>query len=427
MTASLANGQGAGAVTGAALTLTDDEAAPGAAMALNPASVSENGGVATVTATLSHPSAAPTTLTVTASPMSPAVSGDFTLSSANTLTVAAGSTVSAGTVTVTANDNRVDAADKSVTVSATPANGRGAGAVTAATLTLTDDDTAAIVASRTSGLATTEAGGTDTFTVTLATRPTGDVRIDVASSDTAQGTVMPATLTFTAGDWSTAQTVTLTGVNDSPPAADGSQTYDVTLTIDQTNTADARYDALSAVTVRAVNRDDEFGLNVSAVTGQATEAGGMATFTVALLTQPSAPVTVSVSSRDAGEGTASPSSLVFTTGNWNTARTVTVRGVDDSVDDGTVTWQVRLDPGERRCRLRRPRPCGRGRDHHRRRRASDVEPDAVAIEHRRERRRDDGDGDALARVGRGGDGDGDDGGGVSGGGGGFRAEHGGER
>ena len=344
VTASLANGQGAGAVTGAALALTDDEAAPGATMALNPASVSENGGVSTVTATLSHPSAAPTTLTVTASPVSPAVAGDFTLSSANTLTVAAGSTTSSGAVTVTANDNRVDATDKSVTVSATPANGRGTGAVTAATLTLTDDDTAAIVASRTSGLATTEAGGTDTFTVTLATRPAGDVRIDVASSDTAQGTVMPVALTFTAGDWSTAQTVTLTGVNDSPPAADGSQTYDVTLTIDQTNTADARYDALSAVTVRAVNRDDEFGLNVSAVTGQATEAGGMAAFTVALLTQPSAAVTVSVSSRDAGEGTASPSSLVFTTGNWNTARTVTVRGVDDSVDDGTVAWQVRLDP-----------------------------------------------------------------------------------
>ena len=347
VTASLANGQGAGAVTGAALTLTDDEAAPGAAMALNPASVTENGGVATVTATLSHPSAAPTTLTVSASPVSPAAAGDFTLSSANTLTVAAGSTTSAGTVTVTANDNRVDAADKSVTVSATPANGRGTGAVTAATLTLTDDDTAAIVASRTSGLATTEAGGQDAFTVTLATRPTGDVRIDVASSDTAQGTVMPATLTFTAGDWSTAQTVTLTGVNDSPPAADGSQTYDVTLTIDQTNTADAKYDALSGVTVNAVNRDDEFGLDlgVSVAAGlTVTEAGGTATFTLALLTQPSAAVTVAVSSRDPGEGTASPSSLVFTTGNWNTARTVTVTGVDDSIDDGTVTWQVRLDP-----------------------------------------------------------------------------------
>ena len=346
VTASLANGHGAGSVTGVALTLTDDETAPGAAMALNPASVTENGGVATVTATLSHPSAAPTTLTVSASPVSPAAAGDFTLSSANMLTVAAGSTTSAGTVTVTANDNRVDAADKSVTVTASLANGRGTGAVTAATLTLTDDDTAAIVASRTSGLATTEDGGTDTFTVTLATRPTGDVRIDVASSDTAQGTVMPATLTFTAGDWSTAQTVTLTGVNDSPPAADGSQTYDVTLTIDQTNTADAKYDALSAVTVRAVNRDDEFGLNVSAVTGQATEGGGTATFTVALRTQPMAAVTVTVASRDPSEGRVAPSTLTFTggaTGNWETAQTVTVTGVDDNLHDGNVAWQVRLD------------------------------------------------------------------------------------
>ena len=348
VTASLANGQGAGAVTGAALTLTDDEAAPGATMALNPASVSENGGVSTVTATLSHPSAAPTTLTVSASPVSPAVAGDFTLSSANTLTVAAGSTTSSGTVTVTANDNRVDAADKSVTVTASLANGRGTGAVTAATLTLTDDDTAGLAVSPAtstgSRLETTESAGTATFTVKLATEPTGDVEIGVASSDTSEGTVGPSTLTFTASDWSTAQTVTLTGVDDT--AADGNRDYTVTLTIDQTNTADSNYDALSAVTVYAKNRDDEFGLNVSAVTGQATEAGGggMATFTVALRTQPSAAVTVSVASQDAGEGTASPPSLTFATTSWNTAQTVTVTGANDTVDDGTVTWQVRLDP-----------------------------------------------------------------------------------
>ena len=30
-------------------------------------------------------------------------------------------------------------------------------------------------------------------------------------------------------------------------------------------------------------------------------------------------------------------------GTWNTEQTVTVTGVDDNVDDGTVTWQVRLD------------------------------------------------------------------------------------
>ena len=67
-------------------------------------------------------------------------------------------------------------------------------------------------------------------------------------------------------------------------------------------------------------------VRVGSVSGQATGAGGTATFPVRLWTQPSAAVTVSVSSRDTGEGTASPSSLVFSTSDWNTAMTATLSG-----------------------------------------------------------------------------------------------------
>ena len=95
------NAQGAGSVTGAALTLTDDDAAPDVTMVLSPASISENGGVSTVTATLSHTSSDPTTITVSVAPVSPAVMGDYTLSTPATLTVAAGQTTSTGTVTIT--------------------------------------------------------------------------------------------------------------------------------------------------------------------------------------------------------------------------------------------------------------------------------------------------------------------------------------
>ena len=65
-------------------------------------------------------------------------------------------------------------------------------------------------------LRTTESGGTAAFTVKLSSEPTGDVVLGVASSDTAEGTVSTSSLTFTATTWSTAQTVTLTGVDDSP-------------------------------------------------------------------------------------------------------------------------------------------------------------------------------------------------------------------
>ena len=169
--------------------------------------------------------------------------------------------------------------------------------------------------------------------------------LGVASSDPAEGTVSASSLTFTATTWSTAQTVTLTGVDDAPAnPVDGDRSYTVTLTVNTMSTADPTYDALSAITVYAVNADNEYGLDVGSVTGQATEAGGQATFTVALLTRPSAAVTVSVTSLDASEGAASPSSLTFTDSDWNTTQTVTVTGADDAIDDGGVTWNVRLAP-----------------------------------------------------------------------------------
>ena len=465
---SAVNAQGVGAVTGTTLTITDDEGLPTVALVLLPASISESGGVSTVTATLSGASSEAVTVTVGASPVTStgAMSGDFTLSTANTLTIAAGSTTSTGAVTVTAVDNAADAPDKAVTVSGTAAGGNGVAApsdmtlaltdddaapevllsvasssipekggsttvsatlthpssaattvtvtpvanaytvasgsdaviviaagstasatdtatitavdnavdaadsdvtvmgtaantqataksetmtVTGASLTITDDDTAGFVVSpstsASSRLRTTEDGGTAAFEVKLGSEPTGDVVLGVASSDPAEGTVSASSLTFTATTWSTAQTVTLTGVDDAPAnPVDGDRSYTVTLTVNTMSTADPTYDALSAITVYAVNADNEYGLDVGSVTGQATEAGGQATFTVALLTRPSAAVTVSVTSLDASEGAASPSSLTFTDSDWNTTQTVTVTGADDAIDDGGVTWNVRLAP-----------------------------------------------------------------------------------
>ena len=348
VTATLTNSQGAGTVSGATLTLTDDDAAPGVTLAVSPASISENGGAATVTATLSHPSSAATTVTVTA------VTGSYTVGSDATIAIAAGSTTSTDTVTITAVDNDVDAADNAVTVAGTAQNSQGTGTVTGASLTIANDDDAGLVVSpatsTTSRLRTTESGGTAAFTVKLSSKPTGDVVLGVASTNTAEGMVSPSSLTFTAMTWNTAQTVTLTGVDDAPAnPADGNQDYTVTLTVNTTSTLDDTYDGLSAVTVYAVNADNEYGLALvptNGVTGTVTEGGGQATFTVALVTQPSAAVTVSVTSLDANgrsEGTVSPSSLTFTATDWSTARTVTVTGADDDWDDGTVTWAVRLD------------------------------------------------------------------------------------
>ena len=339
----VSNDQGAGSVTEATLTLEDDDAAPDVTLMLMPASISEAGGVSTVTATLTHPSSAATTIKVRP------VANAYTVGSDSTITIAAGSTANASdTVALTAVDNDIDASDNAVMVqTAAVENDHGAGSVTTASLTITDDDEAAIdvspATSTTIRLQTTESGRAETFTVTLATEPTGNVALSVVSSETTEGTVSPSVLTFMPSNWNTAQTVTVTGQDDAPTnSPDGNQNYTVTLSVNQTDTQDDNYDALTAISVYMVNRDNDFGLDIGAVTGQATEAGASATFTVALLTQPSAAVTISVTSQDPSEGRVEPAVLTFTTSGYNTAQTVTVTGQDDTIHDGDVTWTVRL-------------------------------------------------------------------------------------
>src|SRR5204862_7447248 len=53
-----------------------------------------------------------------------------------------------------------------------------------------------------------------------------------------------------------------------------------------------------------------------------TEAGGTATFTVVLITRPVADVTIGLSSSDTTEGTVSPSSVTFTSANFDVPQTV---------------------------------------------------------------------------------------------------------
>ena len=84
--------------------------------------------------------------------------------------------------------------------------------------------------------------------------------------------------------------------------------------------------------VAVTNTDnDAAGITVTPTTGlTTTEAGGTATFTVVLTTQPTADVTIALSSSDTDGGHGRPASLTFTAANWNVAQTVTVTGVDDA-------------------------------------------------------------------------------------------------
>jgi uncharacterized repeat protein (TIGR01451 family) len=71
-----------------------------------------------------------------------------------------------------------------------------------------------------------------------------------------------------------------------------------------------------------------------------TETGVAAVVGIALASQPTANVTIPLSSSDPGEGTVSPASLTFTPGSWSSPQSVTITGVDDAVDDGDVMYYL---------------------------------------------------------------------------------------
>ena len=119
------------------LFLIDDDAA--ARLVLSPAEIVE-GGVATVSATLSRTVAGDTTLTVSAAPETGTDAADFTLNGM-TLTIPEGQTSSTGTVTVTANED-ADEDHERVRISATASSAGSAtvAAPAAVTLAIRDND-----------------------------------------------------------------------------------------------------------------------------------------------------------------------------------------------------------------------------------------------------------------------------------------------
>ena len=333
---------GALTVNSATITLTDDEALPTVALALSPTSIGEAGGASTVTATLSAVSSAAVTLTVGAAAGTGAVAADFSLSAAKTLTIAAGATTSTGTVTVTAADNDVDAANKSVTVSATVTGGNGVAAPSDVTLTLTDDDTAGVTFSPTT-LTVTEQGASQSFTVVLDSEPTGGTNgttwVGLTPSDTDEldlnsALTYPYNLSFTPSNWDTAQTVAVTALGDSDRANDTKQ---IRYTVSGYTGGEVTNQL--AVTVTVID-DDKPIVSLSLSSSSISENGGVATVTATLDEAVTVATTVTVAAAAAGTDTdasdftpSSANTLTIAAGDTTSTGTVTITAVDNTLDE----------------------------------------------------------------------------------------------
>lgn len=201
-----------------------------------------------------------------------------------------------------------------------------------------DEDTPGFVITPGAALTTLESRTTATFTIALASRPAADVAVSHTSTDTTEGTVSPASSTFTVDNWNVAQTVTVTGVDDTLVDSD------VDYQIDQASaSADPIYNALPVAPVLVTNLDDETPAVLIVPVGDqvTTEAGGSATYQMRLSSRPrGGEVVIDLQSSDLSEGRPSIGIIHFTAANWNVLKTVTITGVDDSIDDGDVRYHI---------------------------------------------------------------------------------------
>ena len=179
-----------------------------------------------------------------------------------------------------------------------------------------------------------EDAGSFTFTVTLNPSSLQTVTVDYATSDgTANSgsdyTSATGTLMFSPGD--TTRNVIVTIVDDDLDESD--ETFNLTLS-----------DAVNASTplptgTFTIRDDDTAGVTVSD-TSLDIDEGDSDTYTVVLDSQPTHSVIITINDPSNTDVTAEPASLTFTTVNWDTAQTVTVRASHDSGhddEDGTVT------------------------------------------------------------------------------------------
>ncbi len=292
-----------------------------------------------------------------------------------TLAPAAGITVQPGSVTFTVdnwntpqavtvtgvNSDEIDRGDRTVTIVHTitatddaddyPEDLR----IDPVRVTIEEDDEAGVMIVESGDhTAVSEDGGIrDDYTVVLTSQPAARVVVTATAAagvsvDTQSLSGVQNTLTFTTLNWQSPQTVTVTGVDvDTVDRGD----LQVSITHAITTTAGGYVEELSidSVPVQVIDNDAANRLlfdSVDPAAGVLVTEGSEVAYTMQLVGQPLADVTVDISGHDGTDVTPAPTRLTFTTQNWNAGQTVILTvAADDSGDDERVTLTHRASGG----------------------------------------------------------------------------------
>ena len=228
------------------------------------------------------------------------------------------------TVSVAADD---DAVNDSATLTFTGSGVEYEGVTASLRVNTTDNDTAELVFTPSSIVV--EEGDDAAYTVALATRPVGPVTVSIAGHSATDLMLGQASLEFTLSNWKEPQTVMVTAGQDDDTSNDSA-------TLVHTASGGGYYSVSGNVGVK-VTDDDTAGL-VFTPSSIVVEEGGYATYTVALATRPTGPVTVSLAEHLSADLTMDKAFLEFTPSSWDEAQAVTVSAaVDDDAANDSAT------------------------------------------------------------------------------------------
>ena len=321
------------------ITLTIIEV-PTVSLSVSAASISENGAVSTVTATLSAVHNADVTVTLAASGTATGGGADYTLAS-NTITIAAGQTT--GTTTVTAVEDLLDEPDETVIVDIDQVNNAVEAGTQQKTITILDNDDPPTVSFGSNTATIEENGGATSTTLILSSASSLPVTITLAASGTATGggvdySIPSNTFTIPAGQLNVVTTVTA--------VQDNIDELDETIILDIDQVTNGTENGTQQKTITITDDDDIPTVQLSLVNAVMREDADVSTLRATINRASSRDVTVNlvISGTASGGGvdyTISSTTITIPAGQLSAV--VTVTSVDDNIDEPDETIIADID------------------------------------------------------------------------------------
>jgi hypothetical protein len=312
---------------------------PTVALSLSGSPLAENGGVATVTATLSAASTSPVTVGLGFTGTATNVT-DYT-ASGTSITIPAGST--SGSITLTGVTDTAVEGNETINVSTGTITGATAGTPSSVSATITDTPAPTptpTVALSLSGSPLTENGGVATVTATLSAASTSPVTVGLGFAGTATNvtdyTASGNSITIPAG--STSGSITLTGVADT--LTEAGETINVSTGTITGATAGTPNSVSATITDTPAPTPPSLLLSITGT--PLAESGGVATVLATLSAPATSPVTVGLgfagTATNGVDYTASSPTITIAAG--QTFGTATLTGIGDTTTEGNETITV---------------------------------------------------------------------------------------